>query len=76
MFKQQGSNFKKLIFFLTNNNNLKLIINLNVRSKIIQLPGEKSIFVITLCKDFLERTKNIKQEYQLINIRLHENKKY
>lgn len=60
MFKQQGSHFKKLVFFLTNNNNLKLIINLNVRSKIIQLPGENSIFVITLCKDFLERTKKHK----------------
>lgn len=52
-----------------------MIINLNVRSKIIQLLGENSIFVITLGKDFLERTKNIKQEYKLINIRLHENKK-
>ena len=59
MFKQQGSNFKKLIFFLTNNN-LKLIINLNVRSKIIQLLGVNSIFVITLGNDFLEKTKKHK----------------
>ena len=60
MFKQQGSNFKKLIFFLTNNNNLKLIINLNVRSKIMQLLGVNSIFVITLGNDFLEKTKKHK----------------
>ena len=59
MFKQQGSHFKKLIFFLTNNN-LKLIINLNVRSKIIQLLGVNSIFVITLGNDFLEKTKKHK----------------
>ena len=48
------------IVLYTNNDNLKLIINLNVRSKIMQLLGVNSIFVITLGNDFLEKTKKHK----------------